>query len=144
MTSLRLVWWSAFWERLPCVSSVGCLLVPRWDDGIPPAYLITGDDSPVAVYVAAVRCDCSNEAEDLGQAVDGTTLSNSSGGTSVAQNTTLTGTLSNDSANHIASGDNVIAGNALAGEAGIPVVIQNSGSNVLIQNATVLNVEFKP
>ena len=135
-------------RRMLACAALGAAVMPAAvladDDGIPPAYLITGDDSPVAAYVAAVRCDCSNEAEDLGQAVDGTTLSNASGGTLVAQNTTLTGTQSNDSADHIASGYNLITGNSFAGEAGIPVVIQNSGSNVLIQNATVLNVEFKP
>ena len=134
--------------RMLACAALGAAVMPTAvladDDGIPPAYLVTGDDSPVAVYVAAVRCDCNNEAEDIGQAVDGTTLSNASGGTLVAQNTTLTGTLSNDSAKNIASGDNLITGNSFAGEAGIPVVIQNSGSNVLIQNATVLNVEFKP
>jgi hypothetical protein len=26
---------------------------------------------------------------------------------------------------------------------GIPVVIQNSGANVLIQNATIVNLQFK-
>ena len=135
-------------RRMLACAALGAAVMPAAaladDDGIPPAYLITGDDSPVAVYVAAARCDCNNDGEDLGQAVDGTTLSSSTGGMLVAQNTTLTGTQSNDSADHIASGYNLISGNSFAGEAGIPVVIQNSGSNVLIQNATVLNVEFKP
>ncbi|QNK03645.1 hypothetical protein H8F01_02215 [Dyella telluris] len=80
----------------------------------------------------------------MGTGVDNATLDGLSGGTLVVQNTTLTGTVSNDTADHVISGANVITGGAFSGEAGIPMVIQNSGSNVLIQNATVISVEFKP
>ncbi|RDI98079.1 hypothetical protein DVT68_13430 [Dyella solisilvae] len=114
------------------------------DGGIPPSYLVTGDESPIAAYVAAARCDCASDAKDIGDSVDTSTLADMSGGTEIIQNTSLTGTVSNDSADHVISGYNLITGGSLAGEAGIPVVIQNSGSNVLIQNATVLTVQFKP
>ena len=33
---------------------------------------------------------------------------------------------------------------AFNGAAGVPMVIQNSGNNVLIQNATIVNVQFQP
>ncbi|WP_232823398.1 hypothetical protein [Dyella sp. C9] len=112
------------------------------DAAIPPATLSDGTSPYIAVYVAATRVE-GVDASDFGQGVDSSTLASMSGGTSVQQNTTLTGTTSNDTANHIYSGDNIISGDSFSGAAGIPVVIQNSGSNVLIQNATVLNVEFK-
>jgi hypothetical protein len=80
----------------------------------------------------------------MGKGVDNATLAAMSGGTMVVQNTTLNGTVTNDSADHVVAGGNIITGGAFAGEAGIPTVIQNSGSNVLIQSATVLNVQMKP
>lgn len=110
----------------------------------PPAYFANGAHSPVAVYVAAARVEGDGASNDLGQRVDNASLANMSGGTMVIQNTNLDGTVSNNSADHVISGDNTITGGSFAGEVGIPVVIQNSGSNVLIQNATVLNVQFKP
>ena len=114
------------------------------DAQIPSAYLADGTDSPIAVYVAAAKGEGESVTSDFGLGVDNATLANLSGGTQVIQNTTLTGTVTNDSADHVVSGDNVITGGSFSGAAGIPTVIQNSGSNVLIQSATVLNVQFKP
>lgn len=83
-------------------------------------------------------------AGDLGQRVDNATLAGLSGGTMVIQDTTLTGTVNNNSADRVVTGDNLITGGSLSAATGFPTVIQNSGNNVLIQNATVLNVQFKP
>lgn len=55
----------------------------------------------------------------------------------------LHGTVADNAAVNILSGANNIADGAFANAAGIPTAIQNSGSNVLIQNATILNVQFK-
>ncbi len=52
------------------------------------------------------------------------------------------GNVSGNTAAGIISGDNVIDGGAFANAAGINTVIQNSGSNVLIQNGTAVNVQF--
>ncbi|WP_267220417.1 hypothetical protein [Dyella silvae] len=114
------------------------------DAQIPAAYLATGSDSPVAVYTAAVRVTGDTTPGALGESVDNTALAGMSGGTMVIQDTTITGSVTSDTADHVISGDNLISGGSFAGAAGVPVVIQNSGSNVLIQNATVLNVQFKP
>ncbi|WP_019464146.1 hypothetical protein [Dyella japonica] len=112
----------------------------------PATYLLNGAQSPIAVYAAAVDVTKGEavSAPGLGSGVDNATLAGMSGGTLIAQNTSLNGTVTNDSADHVISGANVINGGAFNGEVGIPVVIQNSGSNVLIQNATVISVEFKP
>ncbi|WP_239950798.1 hypothetical protein [Dyella terrae] len=115
------------------------------DAQIPAAYLLDGAPSPIAVYVAAVEGEGeAGSATGLGSGVDNSTLAGMSGGTLVTQNTNLNGTVTNDSADHVISGANVITGGSFSGEVGIPTVIQNSGSNVLIQNATVISVEFKP
>ena len=41
------------------------------------------------------------------------------------------------------TGNNSITGNAFAGASGLPIVIQNSGNNVIIQSGTVLNLTMK-
>jgi hypothetical protein len=43
----------------------------------------------------------------------------------------------------VLSGSNYIANGSFANASGVPMVVQNSGSNVLIQNATIINVQMK-
>lgn len=65
------------------------------------------------------------------------------GGDDITENTVLVeGTVDNNSATHIRSGDNVLSGDAFSTANGINTVIQNSGSNVLIQNGMVVTVRF--
>ncbi|MBP0629188.1 hypothetical protein [Cupriavidus sp. AcVe19-1a] len=56
----------------------------------------------------------------------------------------LHGTVAENAAWEVVSGANRITEGAFANAAGIPTAIQNSGSNVLIQNATIVNVQFRP
>jgi hypothetical protein len=55
----------------------------------------------------------------------------------------LIGSVANNTAEHVWSGNNVIADGAFSNASGFPMVVQNSGSNVLIQNATIVNVQLK-
>jgi hypothetical protein len=57
---------------------------------------------------------------------------------------TLNGTMSDTEAKDTVSGSNVVSGSAFGSSAGLPTVIQNSGNNVLIQNATIVNVRMNP
>lgn len=41
------------------------------------------------------------------------------------------------------TGNNSITGNAFAGASGIPIVMQNTGNNVIMQNAVIVNVMMK-
>jgi hypothetical protein len=83
--------------------------------------------------------------DGFGQAVSTDTLGHYSGGSSLVQNNNnLTGTVSNNSATDVTSGANSIADGSFAGASGIPSVIQNTGNNVLIQNAVIVNVQMKP
>lgn len=80
----------------------------------------------------------------LGRSVDLRTLAAFSGGTEVSQRMTLNGTVSDNSASHVVTGSNAISSDSFSGAAGLPMVIQNTGNNVLIQNATIVNVQFQP
>lgn len=51
-----------------------------------------------------------------------------------------TGTVSEVTASDLLTGNNIVTNGALAGTSGIPMLIQNSGNGVLIQNAVIVNV----
>ena len=55
----------------------------------------------------------------------------------------LNANLTDNVAAYNLTGSNTISGNAFAGTSGIPTVIQNSGNNVIVQNATILNVTVR-
>lgn len=82
--------------------------------------------------------------DGIGQSVDSALLANSSGGTDVTEQITLNGTVSDNTSDHVVTGSNVIGSGALNGATGLPMVIQNTGNGVLIQNATIINVQFQP
>lgn len=80
----------------------------------------------------------------LGAIATDDVLARARGGTDVTTiSTRLTGTVSGNSATDVVTGANVIQGGSFANMSGIPIVIQNSGTNVLIQNATTINLQFK-
>ena len=81
----------------------------------------------------------------FGQSVTGAALATQRGGTDITENSMiLNGSVDHNSADNVSTGFNAIGGGAFNGAAGMPTVIQNSGNNVLIQNATIVNVQFKP
>jgi hypothetical protein len=53
------------------------------------------------------------------------------------------GSVSDVKAFDLVTGNNVVTEGSLAGASGLPMLIQNSGNGVLIQNAVILNVEVK-
>ncbi len=55
----------------------------------------------------------------------------------------LSGTVANNTAVNVISGMNTISNGSFSNAAGLPVAIQNSGANVLIQNATIINVQLQ-
>jgi hypothetical protein len=80
----------------------------------------------------------------FGPSVPTATLAKLSGGTAVTEQMTLNGTVSQNTDDHVVTGSNAISSGSFTGAAGLPMVIQNTGSNVLIQNATIVNVQFQP
>ncbi|HAT30062.1 MAG TPA: hypothetical protein DCW29_04190, partial [Janthinobacterium sp.] len=80
----------------------------------------------------------------LGDAVGAASLEDARGGTDTVNNDArLNGMVSGNAAVNVATGNNVIDGAAFTNTAGIPIVIQNSGANVLIQNNTIVNLQLK-
>ncbi len=82
----------------------------------------------------------------FGPAADLGKLEHSRGGTdtfNTNNNANLGGVVTGNSAVNVVTGTNTIDAGAFANMSGIPVVIQNSGANVLIQNATIVNLQFK-
>lgn len=61
----------------------------------------------------------------------------------VVNNQALDGLVRDNQAYNLTTGGNLISEGAFAGSSGLSTVIQNSGNNVLIQNSTILNVQFK-
>ncbi|WP_371860579.1 hypothetical protein [Pseudoduganella lurida] len=77
-------------------------------------------------------------------ALDDARLADLRGGTETPwSDMKLNGTVGNNAATNVVTGSNVITEGSFANASGLPMVIQNTGANVLIQNATIVNVQFK-
>lgn len=73
-------------------------------------------------------------------------LSNSRGAKDykIANINDVHGTVQNNTAQDLVTGSNSITNGAFSGVNGFPVVIQNSGNNVVIQSSTILNIGMQP
>lgn len=97
---------------------------------------VNSGDVPVASVAVAVP--------GFGLPMAATQLEANRGGFDVVKNDMLlSGTVANNSATDVLSGSNFIANGSFANASGVPMVVQNSGSNVLIQNATIINVQMQ-
>jgi hypothetical protein len=115
-------------EALPGASAAPVRPAALADGAAPPADATTG----------------AAEAGSFGEAAPAQTLDAIRGGDgSIASDTRLDGTVSGNSATHVITGANIIQSGSFANANGVPIVIQNSGANVLIQNATVINLQVK-
>ena len=86
--------------------------------------------------------------QQFGASTEDALLGDARGGSDLATinttlDTTLSGTVSGNSAINVLTGSNVIQGGSFANMSGIPIIVQNTGANVLIQNATVINLQLK-
>ncbi len=78
----------------------------------------------------------------FGVAMNSGQLDEHRGGDVLVGQNNLTGTVADNTAYKVSTGSNAITQGSFASSSGLPTVIQNTGANVLIQNATVLNVRF--
>jgi hypothetical protein len=84
------------------------------------------------------------EPGTLGAAIPETQLASNRGGHTLELNTNnLDAQLYENQAIANVTGNNFITNGAFSGANGMPTVIQNSGNNVLIQNATILNLKLQ-
>ena len=70
-------------------------------------------------------------------------LARKRGGADVVNDSQLRGVVADNRAVNVTTGNNVISDGAFAGMTGLPLLVQNTGNNVLIQNATIVNVQVK-
>lgn len=106
-----------------------------------PDRVLFGEENQPATPVAV----SSDETIDpsIGVPVDAGKLERLRGGESTVDNDVLIdGTVEGNTADRIVSGANAISDGAFTNANGINTVIQNTGSNVLIQNGMVVNVQF--
>lgn len=102
----------------------------------------------VAVAQSALAVNESSAKPDrsvafIAKPVDSATLASYRGGAELVRNDmTLNGTTADNSARNVNTGDNTISAGSFANMAGLPIVVQNTGANVLIQNAVILHVQM--
>jgi hypothetical protein len=96
---------------------------------------------------AATPAPADNAVAQAGKAAPGTRLDEERGGDSNVSNVNnkadLSGVVTGNTAINVVTGNNIIDSGSFANMSGIPMVIQNSGANVLIQNATVVNLQMR-
>src|SRR5690242_632133 len=101
-----------------------------------------------AVLMIALTLPIVAYADDvaLGQPVSSDTLAAQRGGndTFVHNTITVNGTVTDNTASNVVTGANNIRDGSFANSSGIMSVVQNTGANVLIQSATIVNVQFAP
>ncbi|HLI19462.1 MAG TPA: hypothetical protein VKV22_14490 [Rhodanobacteraceae bacterium] len=126
-------------------SSIGCAFA-LLGAGCP---FVAGAVPPTSHGVAAVPSStkparAGGTLAGFGPSVAPAALANLSGGSNVTQSISINGSVSNNSTENVGTGMNWIGGGAFGNAAGLSMVIQNSGNSVLIQNATVVNVQMQP
>ena len=71
-------------------------------------------------------------------------LENSRGGADLYLNDIKSdGVVRDNRASNLTTGNNWVTEGSFTGAAGFPTVVQNSGNNVLIQNATIINLQVQ-
>ena len=75
--------------------------------------------------------------------IDSTSLAKRRGGAEGISEMHPKGVVADNRAVNVSTGNNVISDSAFQGSSGLPMVVQNTGNNVLIQNATIVNVQLK-
>ncbi|MFC0135287.1 hypothetical protein CR105_27170 [Massilia eurypsychrophila] len=83
------------------------------------------------------------QASALGVAAPDELLNRTRGGSNRTDiDMRLSGNVSGNAANNVNTGANIITNGSFSNMAGIPIVVQNTGANVLIQNATIINLRM--
>ena len=116
-----------------------------WQASVQPLRAEQAPETAAAVAITAITT-ATPASENFGEPMTSTALEKLRGGTNNTHNTfndmTLSGTTASNSAQNVNTGTNAIASGSFANMSGIPVVIQNTGANVLIQSAVIINLQM--
>ncbi|MEM5340723.1 hypothetical protein [Paraburkholderia azotifigens] len=111
------------------------------DTSIAPAVVASGTAQKTQTATAS-PAPASVADATFGVAMTAEQLDAHRGGEQVFNDMNLRGTVANNTARGVDTGSNMITGGSFSSSSGLPTVIQNTGANVLIQNATIVNVRF--
>jgi hypothetical protein len=113
--------------------------------------VVASNASTATAAVVASNASAAGKARterpQAGDALEASVLSDSvlaeqRGGTETHNQNNVAGTVTDNVASQLTTGSNSISENSFSNSSGIPIVIQNSGNNVLIQNSTILNLQL--
>lgn len=106
--------------------------------------LASSASAPVLSSEPQAAADAAADSSAWGTPLSSDELSAQRGGDEMVSSVIrVTGEVTDNTANHVITGANTIAGGSFANSSGISTVVQNTGVNVLIQTATIVNVQFK-
>ncbi|KAF1697496.1 hypothetical protein CSC65_01120 [Pseudoxanthomonas daejeonensis] len=127
----------AFAADDPAAANLAPLIDPATPQAQPGTATSTPDARQALLPAASVPGFAGSEAVDIERlaAMRGGEETNES-------NTSVDGSVHDNTADHVVSGSNSINGEAFSNASGLNTVIQNSGSNVLIQNGMSIQVIF--
>lgn len=139
----RLALLAALFCAGPAVGQEAAAAAPA--SGIAPTPLAPMIETPVLKVPALAPAPAAHRANPLGGApIASSALAARRGGDErIFSENKLKGVVADNKASNLTTGMNVISEGAFAGSSGLSTVIQNSGNNVLIQNATIVNVQVK-
>jgi hypothetical protein len=132
------------------IAALNLLALPAQAQALPDPVRFVAIDVPVLPLADAPAdaTDAVTTDETFGPTVAGDALDAMRGGTDNKTITTnvsdVDGTVDGNTAINAITGGNLMDGGAFGNAAGLSTVIQNSGNNVLIQNSTVVSVQFVP
>lgn len=102
-----------------------------------------GDQSPGVEPITTDHAAYSAGPDGFDKPVPVATLGKYRGGSDLVHNDMkLDGTTAGNTAINVATGTNTISAGSFSNMSGMPLVIQNSGANVLIQNAVILHLQM--
>lgn len=105
---------------------------------------VSAPEAAVAVQPAPIEPIGAVVVSGFGVPMASSQLEGYRGGFDLVKNDMkLSGTVADNAAVNVMTGSNYIADGAFTNASGFPTVIQNTGSNVLIQNATIINLQYK-
>jgi hypothetical protein len=159
LKTIRSLWVSTCSIAVLAACASAASAAPQAPGDIPSSVIGPIGEQPLAIPVQAAQAIAGAAqvdivaapasvagAADFGPAADLGKLEQYRGGTdtyNTTNNTQLNGMVSNNSATNVVTGSNTIDAGSFANMSGIPTVIQNTGANVLIQNSTTVNLQFK-
>ena len=114
------------------------LAVAPWEGPVADAATASGSTAEISSIAARAAKPVLGVPALSAQA-----LATRRGGTDVFNDMQLKGVVADNRAINVTTGANQISDGAFAGTSGLPMVVQNTGNNVLIQNATIVNVQVK-